>query len=306
MEFLVGCIWRFSMLYGDEKAVAKLMATASNIAEQNNFKLVFAAVQGSISRGLARFDSDYDIRFLYVNKDSKCIEGHSGTYKEKDIVYRYYPEEDCFYDKIAFWEAKAFFSFLERPELNDAGLSVGLYNQVFWTLTSPYVWDPYGLVNKVLPIANKIINKKWLWNYFINYIEERKSKGQVVLRDYIYIVATIWQMQWLETMDSYPPLNMKTLEFICDNQKVIEIVNGYIRDMKKQAQMDASIKRKSHSGDLTERSGYLDAWIEESIAIQRNIVYRPVEESRVRRGTDYIDNILNQALIREKIQGVVE
>lgn len=293
------------MLYGDAKAVSSLMTIAESIAKQKDFKLIFAAVQGSISRGLARYDSDYDIRFLYIRKDGKRV-NKVETYAEKDIVFRYYPAENCFYDKIAFWEANAFLSFLEKPELNNAGISVGLYNQVFWTLSSPYVWDPYGLSNKILPIANKIINKKWLWDFFLSYIEERIGEGQVVIRDYIYIVATIWQMQWLETTNSYPPLNMKTLECICDDLKVIGIVNEYIKGMKAQSQKDVSIKRKSHSMDTIERNGYLDEWIERSMVRLHKTAHVPTEIDKVRKGMDYIYDILIQSLIKEKIQGVVE
>ncbi|MCM1156748.1 MAG: nucleotidyltransferase domain-containing protein [Roseburia sp.] len=250
------------MLVGNETALQQLMDQASFIAERENFTLVFAAVQGSISRGLQRYDSDYDIRFLYKRKGTFKIDDKT-AWSEKNVVLRYYPEQDTFFDKIAFWDIEAFVSFLFTPELDQKGISVGLYNQFFWTFSSPYNWDPYGIAGKIMPIANAVINIKWLTAYFIDYVKKILCRETLFLRDYIYCILGIWQLMWLHRYRSYPPLDYYTLKYISNDAAITELTDKYVAQLKSLKKQ--TFVRKNFSHVPVDRNPGLDKWIKEKM-----------------------------------------
>lgn len=251
------------MLYGKKETIDKIMNDAHKIANEKGYEIVFGAVQGSISRGLERRDSDYDIRFLY--KKNSPIHKINNNYCENEVVYRYYPNECSIYDKIAFWEIGAFCSFLERPEMDSKGISVGLYNQFFWTFSSPYVWDPYGLVQKIMPIANSVINIKYLYEYFLKYIEERidiLENDDVILREYVYLSLCILQLKWLMKYSSYPPLYYMSLMTCCDEQKIQQIIIEYVEKLKNIANNEEVLQMKKFSKIQVKQNEYLTSWIQ--------------------------------------------
>ena len=116
------------MLYGNKEVQEEILKQVRKFEEKYNKKVVFGAMVGSISKGVERYDSDYDTRFLYLDrleegfarwdkvKDIKesqvhqCyIPGSKDCYVDGDQYRRNYHEfevtdKSLFYDKIAFWE----------------------------------------------------------------------------------------------------------------------------------------------------------------------------------------------------------
>ena len=52
------------MLYGKEAARNEILSQVEEFEKRYNKKVVFGSVLGSISKGVERYDSDYDSRFL--------------------------------------------------------------------------------------------------------------------------------------------------------------------------------------------------------------------------------------------------
>ena len=200
------------MLFGTLELQGDVLEQAQRYAETENIKLIFGAMVGSVSKGLHYADSDYDTRFLYLRKDFPqkiCIPSEM---KEEELVKRYYPENKV-YEWIPFWEATSFLQFLVEPSFKD-DFSVGLYNIVGWTFLSPYIWDPYGLQGKLMPLINKIFcreyeiayHKKVLEKYIVEF-----GKDMIITKSYLYAVHAAATIEWSIKYNEQPPIHLQTL-----------------------------------------------------------------------------------------------
>lgn len=200
------------MLYGTLKQQEDILREAKKYAKEKEMILIFGAMVGSVSKGCQYVDSDYDTRFLYLRKDFPnkiCIPEQM---KEEELVQRYYPKNKIF-EWIPFWEATSFFQFLDTPSfLND--FSVGLYNVVGWTLQSPYVWDPYGLQSKILPLMNTIFNPSYEVLYHKQIIQKYKEQldgNRIIVKSYLYSVHAAATIEWSIKYSQQPPIDLQAL-----------------------------------------------------------------------------------------------
>lgn len=200
------------MLYGSKKQQELVLTEALKYAESMDVKLIFGAVVGSVSKGMHYADSDYDTRFLYLRRDFPqkiCIPSEMA---EDELVKRYYPEDEIF-EWIPLWEATSFLQFLVNPSFKN-DFSVGLYNIVGWTFQSPYVWDPYGLQNRLMPLINRIFRSDYEIAYHKTVIEkylEELQQAHAVARNYLYAVHAAATIEWSLKYQEQPPVSLETL-----------------------------------------------------------------------------------------------
>ena len=200
------------MLYGTLKQQEDVLEEARKYADEEGIKLIFGAMVGSVSKGLHYADSDYDTRFLYLRKDFPekiCI---PSKMKEEELVKRYYPKDKIF-EWIPFWEATSFLQFLDNPSFI-GDFSVGLYNIVGWTFQSPYIWDPYGLQSKIMPLINTIFKKEYEISYHRTILQKYKSeleKEHVIVKSCLYSLHAAATIEWCMRYNSQPPIDLQTL-----------------------------------------------------------------------------------------------
>lgn len=200
------------MLYGDLILQKEVLQEVEQYARNEGIKPIFGAMVGSVSQGVQYPDSDYDTRFLYLREDFPrkiCIPSQM---KEEELVKRYYPR-DRVYEWIPFWEATSFFQFLTEPSfLND--FSVGLYNIVGWTMMSPYIWDPYGLQSKLMPLIHKIFHSEYEIAYHKRELENYRGEWgakRVIAKSYLYSVHAAATIEWSLKYNEQPPVDLQTL-----------------------------------------------------------------------------------------------
>lgn len=200
------------MLFGSKEQQNFVLDKALGYAKDMEAKLIFGAVIGSISRGVQCADSDYDVRFLYLRKDFPgkiCVPYQMA---ENELVKRYRTENKVL-NIVPLWEATSFLHFLLEPRFTEE-VSDGLYAIVGWTLQSPYVWDPYGLQNKLTPLVNKIFRKEYIISYYEKELEKYRAglcQEMAVAREYLYAVYAAAALEWCEKGPGYPPIDMGTL-----------------------------------------------------------------------------------------------
>ena len=192
---------------------------------------------GSISKGLQYSDSDYDTRFLYLREDFPqkiCIPSQM---KEEELVKRYYPK-DRVYEWIPFWEATSFFQFLTVPSfLND--FSVGLYNIVGWTMLSPYVWDPYGLQSKLMPLIHKMFHPEYEIAYHKGVLEKYCGEWgaeSVIVKSYLYSVHAAATIEWSLKYKEQPPIDLQTLLCGLQRYEVWKEAKQILENARKEAE----------------------------------------------------------------------
>lgn len=233
------------MLFGTKEQQNDILAHANEYAGAHGMKLIFGAMVGSVSKGLQYADSDYDTRFLYLRDDFPqkiCIPSQM---REEELVTRYYLS-DKVYEWIPFWEMTSFLQFLREPSFKD-DFSVGLYNIVGWTFKSPYIWDPYGLQNKISPLLDSIFVPQYEIEYHKKIIDKYRQEFDdefVITKSYLYAVHAAATIEWSIVYKTNPPIDLQTLLMGLKHNDVWEQV--YI--MLKNARMD--VKKDVTSGKV--------------------------------------------------------
>lgn len=256
------------MLYGDIELQREVIREVEQYAKREGIKPIFGAMVGSISQGVQYPDSDYDTRFLYLRSDFPekiCIPSQM---KEEELVKRYYPK-DKVYEWIPFWEATSFFQFLTMPSfLND--FSVGLYNIVGWTMMSPYIWDPYGLQSKLMPLIHKMFHPEYEIAYhkreLENYCGEWGAES-VIVKSYLYSVHAAATIEWSLKYKEQPPVDLHTLlcglqrhEVWKESKRILEDARKEAEKRYKEQQVDL---HQSHFSIMTPCNKVIEKYIRE-------------------------------------------
>ena len=236
------------MLFGEKRFISALQSEISKVEKNRSFTVVFASTIGSISKGIQRYTSDYDIRCLYRLNDTQAIDYHS----ESQIRYRQYnPTEP--YNCIAFWEIRAFVNFLREPYI-DGQATYKLFRNVLDSFLSPYKYDPYGLTEKIFPLVKMIVplqhdllyHQKSLSSLIAKYPEN------VPINQYINMLHSFLSIQWIIKYNEVPPMNILSLSSSASNEiknqinRVLELfrehssqaIDQYTLDIPEHLQVD--------------------------------------------------------------------
>lgn len=309
------------MLYGNQVIQNEIISKVHEFEANYNKKVVLGAMVGSISKGVERFDSDYDTRFLYLDQTEQGIirwDKNKESIKEDQIHYCYIPtKKDCyvdgmtyrsqykdfeledksfFYDKIAFWELTSFVNFLTNPEL-DGKFSVGLYHIVGWTFNSPFCWDPYGIKSKITFLLDKMFLPEYEIQYYRNYILRNLKKDNVMIREYLYSAYYALAIEYCMEHFRFPPVYFKSLLAMCNNDKlkdaIINLEQEYYNAIEEEMRISKHYERKM--GDYIHAktdSVVIDDFIDKILIKSEHYSVGDVENSR----ENYVDRIINIVL----------
>ena len=282
------------MLYGNAKVQAEILEHVGQFEKEYNKKVIFGSMVGSISKGLERFDSDYDTRFLYLDQSEQGIVRWDQTEEdiaEEQIHICYIPDRmNCyvggrnyrdkyhefelsdksyFYDKIAFWELTSFVNFLKKPKL-DNKFSVGLYHIVSWTFNSPFCWDPYGIAGKVRCLLDEMFIPEYEIQYYRNYIVNAKKKDPLMIREYLYAAYYALAIEYCLKYNRFDPVYFKTLLKMCKYQElkaaIIKLEKKYYESVANTLSSGEKYKRKMGDYFNTHRDNVIDCFLEKVLA----------------------------------------
>jgi predicted nucleotidyltransferase len=214
------------MLYGSRLFINDLMQEVTNVETERDIKIIFGSTIGSISRGTQRYTSDYDVRFLYVDRNHNFID-RCDRHTEDRIRYRKFNDNKA-YNCIAFWEASAFLNFLHEPYINQ-GIQYKLARNVIWSFFSPYQFDPYGISAKILPLLTKVVNIDCEINHYYSLLGDycQTRDPFVSLNDYFQVIHAYLSLLWIKQERTIPPLHIVTLMSLADNV-IYDHINYYL------------------------------------------------------------------------------
>ncbi len=197
------------MLYGNKAFVDKLKDDIRVVEKRQGFRTVFASTIGSISKGMQREDSDYDVRALYIWNTGMLEKDE--YHLENRIRHReWYPER--LYDCIAFWEIGAFLNFLNEPCI-DSGYKYQLAKNVAWSFFSEYADDPYGIsqlvVDAVKESVDPALERQYHWNVWGKTMERLKAEPS--RKNLMNLLHAYLSIDWIDRTNELPPLNIKEL-----------------------------------------------------------------------------------------------
>ncbi|MCR5651310.1 MAG: hypothetical protein K6F86_09045 [Lachnospiraceae bacterium] len=285
------------MLY-NEKIEKEILLDAFDYVNRTmkDAKLIFSSMVGSISQGGHYFDSDYDTRFLYIRDSFPSKTILACEHNEDELVKRYYPQNKV-YEWIPFWELTSFFSFWDNPKFLDCDISLGLYNIVDWTINSPYVWDPYGLQQKIVPIMHRIFvpeNKMCAQKKIIEkYYGEIHTGNQVIVKSYFYMIHAAATIEFINRYRTMAPVDIQSLLFSLNRMEIYSFLENEMTIARKKVrdyyEVNESIQLQGqHFKIKMDRCHCFDNYIKEQYSIVSGIEPIIKDDKKIR---DTIENI---------------
>lgn len=288
------------MLFGGTTIRHQIVEDAKKYAQENGYELVYGAMVGGISKGLQYADSDYDTRFLYLDKEHLDKIYFPWDEKEDDLKHRCY-FEDKPYEWIPLWEMTSFIQFLKKPAF-DGKVSYGLYNIVGWTFQSPYAWDPYGLQMKLVPLINRAFRSDYFVPYHAEQINQYFSEEEIVIKDYLYAIYSALAIRWAQQNATFQPVYMKTLVRAAAPDYLKQKLLDLIEQSKKVSAEYLATHRNgnmhdSHFIGKIKHDKEIDAFIKEMLAYGTTELSNKVDE-------EYVESIIREiyGLVKESIR----
>lgn len=157
-------------------------------------RILWAVESGSRSWGFESPDSDYDVRFLYVNKPNWYLTIEEG----RDVIEL--PIDDEL--DISGWDLRKTLRLFKKS--NPVLLE--------W-LVSPLVYTRSGsLRDKLLQIAPDVFSRKSCAYHYLNMAENNYTRyvaprDPVRIKKYFYVLRPLLNIEWLREKDSIPPMS---------------------------------------------------------------------------------------------------
>lgn len=293
------------MLYGKKEVWESIIQTGLVLANKKKIRVIFCSVINSLGRGTHCYDSDYDVRFLYVNDDFPHKIYYPLEHSEEEYKFSYTNENDSIYHHISFWDATAFLQFIKTPKISGSeNLNWGLLYIVKKVLFAPYTWDPFGLQMKIAPIIEESIRLEDELNCHISEINGRfdNSNQKVNLKNYIIAGYEALALNWNLKFNRVAPISIETL-FVGNNNIEVEEKMRNLLDYHRY-------KRKMHNirGNVeVDREAVIDAYIYENMSktiekINKSKVYTNIGEQE--KNIECIYNIIFNSMNDIKVNKI--
>lgn len=218
-----------------------ILEQLSNIETDHDVRILYAVESGSRAWGFASRNSDYDVRFIYLNKPDWYL----SIRERRDVI--------------------------ECPISNDLDISgwdlrkaLGLFSKsnpplLEW-LGSPIIYqDEFGLAGKLREMLTTAFQPQRSMFHYLhmargNYREY--LKGEVVrLKKYLYVLRPILACLWIEKHGTMPPTEFRNL--VIDARPSVTL-NEAIEDLLKQ-------KMSSNELDTAPKIPVLNEFIEQML-----------------------------------------
>ena len=170
------------------------------IEKDKQVKILYACEAGSRAWGFQSKDSDYDVRFIYLNRPEWYI---SISEKPRDVIEHVHKETDL---DVVGWDLRKTLRLLKKtnPALMEWLNSDIVYrSEVHFMrqliLSSMEYYSPTPLLYHYLHMARG------------NIREYLKGDTEVWLKKYLYVVRPLMACNWIEIYNTVPPVNFEDL-----------------------------------------------------------------------------------------------
>ena len=209
----------------------------------HDVQILWAIESGSRSWGFESPDSDYDVRFIYVNRPDWYL----SIDEKRDVIEL--PVDEVL--DMSGWDLKKTLQLFKKsnPVLME------------W-LKSPFVYMRSGTFrDKLLEIANESFSRKACSYHYLrmaenNYRRYVQPRDPVNLKKYFYVLRPLLNIFWLKEKDSIPPMIFTdTLEGLGIPNEIDLIVQDLLERKKKTSEIGTGA-----------RIPLLDKYIEEHLS----------------------------------------
>jgi predicted nucleotidyltransferase len=198
------------------------------VEEDHDVRILWAIESGSRSWGFESPDSDYDVRFIYVNKPQWYL----SVSEKRDVIEL--PVDEVL--DISGWDLRKTLRLFKKsnPVL------------IEW-LVSPYIYLRHSSFrDRLLEAAQGCFSRKACSYHYLrmaenNYRRYVQPRDPVNLKKYFYVLRPLLNIFWLKEKDSIPPMiflesveqldlpeavHKQILELLAEKKKTSEIGTG--------------------------------------------------------------------------------
>ncbi len=213
------------------------------IEERYDVKILYAVESGSRAWGFPSKDSDYDVRFIYIQRPDWYLSiDPQGVGSKRDVIEE--PINDLL--DISGWEiTKALRLFRKtNPPLLE------------WLRSDIIYYQAYSFVDNLRSLEAEVFYPNSMLHHYLNMAKnnyrEYLQGAEVRIKKYFYVLRPILACKWIEKYNMAPPISFQ--ELLADI-----LSEGELKD-----QIELLLKRKliGEELDLEARIGVINDFLE--------------------------------------------
>ncbi|NQE50827.1 nucleotidyltransferase [Herbaspirillum rubrisubalbicans] len=255
----------------DPQIRAEIDKTLARIESEHQVRVLFACESGSRGWGFASPDSDYDVRFIYVNRPDWYLTVLPG----RDVIEL--PVNDT-YD-VSGWDLRKTLGLLRN----------GNATVVEW-LSSPVVYRAdVNFVDQIRAAADLVHRPDRVFHHYLqmarkNYREYLQGE-RVRLKKYLYVLRPLLAALWIEQQRGPVPM------------RFLDLVDALVTETALRTAIDELLVIKRRSGEaeeglpLPEINRFLDAQL-------RRLEQIPTPQKDERGDYSVLDRLLRDMVLR--------
>jgi len=251
----------------------KILNSLDQIEKEYKVKIILACESGSRAWGFPSKDSDYDVRFLYVNPRDWYL-----TISEKSYVIELPISDEL---DINGWDLKKALKLLRKSN-----------SPLLEWLSSPIQYREWNsAVDPIKKLSKKAFMPKSSCYHYLsvarNCISTFQNDEKIKLKKYMYAIRTILCCQWIVENLNQPPMHINELITVLLAED----------DLKETIRRLISIKMEHPEKYLVQRSPI----IEKYIADQSEDLSRKIPENFTKPEIEEFDKVFRKILDKVNI-----
>ena len=238
------------------------------IEEKEDVRIIMAVESGSRAWGFPSYDSDFDVRFVYVRK----LEDYLKLEKIKDMIE---------------WQLD------EKLDINGWDLKKALqlmYDSnptIFEWCSSPIVYRSSETFEELKNIKDEYYSRKkniyHYWHMAINNYENYLKEDNVRLKKYFYVLRPLLAAKWIIDKKTFPSMLFSELVDAELSDELRGIVDKLLEMKFKSSEMGISTRIKE-----------LDDFINEEL----DLIKKAADEEKMEKHSfDTLDNIFYRTVV---------
>ena len=199
----------------------EILATLQRVEQQHDVKVLFACESGSRGWGFASPDSDYDVRFIYVNK----LDWYLTVFPERDVIEL--PVNEV-YD-VSGWDLRKALGLLRQ----------GNATLIEW-LSSPVVYVHDAGFHQTIQTAVAATHRPERSFYHYLHMAAKNDKahlrGDIIkLKKYFYVLRPLLACLWIENQLGAVPMRFQDLVDATVEDEVLKTAIAELLIIKRRA-----------------------------------------------------------------------
>ncbi len=244
-----------------------------NIERKHNVKIILAIESGSRAWGFPSNDSDYDVRFIYVNK----TDWYLSIYEKRDVIEL--PVDNIL--DINGWDLRKALKLMKKSN-----------SPLLEWLSSPIqylVWQQ--AFDQLITLSKKSFLPETSCHHYLSMAKSKfhtiQESQQVKLKTYMYAIRPILCCDWIVNNQTQPPMHISDLlDSITGNKIFINEVTDFIK------------KKENHSeGYMVDRSEIIDNYINTKSLQLYNQIPKNTKKLEADQFDDVFKKILSNSLL---------